>query len=628
MNTSTSTQKRALTDQIPPDVNDTYVSGDGSGLGRKIVGLTKSANPTLAAILSTSSAQSIVTGAVRLCKAINDIKNLQGKELAYKTTDVSKHVLVGLNTTLAVVEVTSGVVGTVGAGFTMAALQTATKAAVVVAPILGKIGGGVGLALYTIMAIPHAIKAVKTLILVKQLGLQKTEDLQSFYEEHKDALNEVAPKAFNAIKNNSITPEDVKNLIKEARGNAVLSILVIAACVISILGVALGLALSAGPGLIVAAVVSLIATLSMTGIDGYSMIQSLREKTRLSDKDLIVKIVIIALAAVTLVLAVYFAPTLALAALGGIIGGIMIAVPMTSIIVLKIKEEHAKKITENAKYGNTKKEQKEKVVAEAEAEAAENARGKAQNAAQEARNNAQYGAQEAREEAKSAHTKWFLTGGREGEEYRNYTKLCKISEEKAKYAALITGKSEEDAIKEHRQFFVSNVNILWTEKTKAVEAAAAEAAAAEAAAAAAEARLEEVVEINAGLKGYCIDYKDNFNNDEVIDDNWNENLRLMEAFNNALPFNKKIFSRAEVQTRLLANTRVSVYRTTEEGGKGTKALFKERINSLEGIEIDTFSLSAEFFQEAKQLDPTLLKLLPVRKIKIGKKIYSLKKYIV
>ena len=346
------------------DVKDpVYFAGDPATWVRRVRNLIPGANPIVSATLATTNIQSVVTGVVRLWEVIGTAIKLNKKpeekrdetssvkENSLKVTSATQHLFVVLNAGQAVAEVSGGVVGTVWSGLSIAALATTSKTVAVAAQSVGTASSGLGLALYLFMAIPQGIKAAKALKLVKDLNeLEKhgtsVDSLQTIYETRPNDLKLAAPKVFAMIaeKNGSVSKADVEAVIKEARATAVFSIVVISACVISILATALGLAFTAGPGVIVAAVGCLIATLAMSGIDCYAMITYLKETSALSTKDLVVKVITIILAIATLAVTVAFAPTLALQVLGGIVGAIMIAIPIISIAVVKEKERKAAKL--------------------------------------------------------------------------------------------------------------------------------------------------------------------------------------------------------------------------------------------------------------------------------------------
>ncbi len=345
-----------------PDPNTSYFTADGAFLGKRINGVIPTPSPILAATLSTINTQSILTGILRLWSLIVAVKEVNAKpkvdskdetsmrKTASKITDTTQNVRLALVAGQTAAEIGGGVVGTIYAGFSIAAITTASKTAAVAAQSLGQASSGLGLALYTFMAIIGGVKAAKALKIVNDKGLKDgltaVPTLQKLYETQSADLKLVAPKVFAAIEKNNglVCRADIKAVIKEAKGTATLSIVVISACVLSIVATALGLAFSAGPLVIVTAIISLIAGLTMTSIDGYSMINYLKETSHLSKKDLVVKIIVIILAAITLAVTIAFTAAVALKVIGVIIGIIMIAIPIISIAVLKAKEERSKKL--------------------------------------------------------------------------------------------------------------------------------------------------------------------------------------------------------------------------------------------------------------------------------------------
>lgn len=341
--------------------NVTYASGDVISIGRKgaNVAVLGGLSPVLSSAMSTANSMTILTGVIRLLGHLKGLgKKPKGENptetLNKKTTEVGQKAITGLGIALSGVEMASGAVSTASSITSLVAIKTAAKAAVAALPALSGASSGIGVALYTFMAAPHAIKVARGLEVLEKI--KTLGGLEKLKTENPELLKLVAPS-------HGLTG-DLEEVKKEIQGNSVFSVLLISTCILCIVGTALGLAFAAGPGLIVACVVGLVATLAMSGIDGYCMVQALKNTSKLHKKDLIIKIITIALALTTLAISVVFAPTLALQILAGVVGAIMVAVPITSIALLKAKEEkvkaaHQKKIEQqrsNEAFEQTKKE--------------------------------------------------------------------------------------------------------------------------------------------------------------------------------------------------------------------------------------------------------------------------------
>ena len=94
--------------------------------------------------------------------------------------------------------------------------------------------------------------------------------------------------------------------------------------------------------MIVGSVFGAVVLLTITAVDIKSWISALKEAKGLNDKELAINIVSIVIGIISLVVAVFFAPTLLLQVISGLLCVIPIAIPVFNLIYLKVKEDSYK----------------------------------------------------------------------------------------------------------------------------------------------------------------------------------------------------------------------------------------------------------------------------------------------
>jgi hypothetical protein len=233
-------------------------------------------------------------------------------------------------------------------GFT----TTLSNILTIVIDVLKKIGGvvvesakyikttvsGVSCFLYALTAVPKVIQAVNCFTIIGGLE-NKSTTLVELYNNKPNELKLAAPGVFARLeKSEMITECLVKSAVEECKGNGVLSIVTVALSVIAIVATILVTVFTAGSGLIVGAVIGTVVSLVVTAVDIKTWVTALKEAKGLTNTDLVVSILSIALGVISLVLTVVFAPTLILAIVGGLLCSLMIAIPLINIVYLKVKE--------------------------------------------------------------------------------------------------------------------------------------------------------------------------------------------------------------------------------------------------------------------------------------------------
>jgi hypothetical protein len=237
------------------------------------------------------------------------------------------------------------------------AVSTAVKANAAAASsgILG-VRSGVS-SLFTALLLIPVCKAIdfrrKILDTLKNDAIPKKVDMED--------LKSVAPEAYKKLRLEGKDYSEVSrvgkiDLIKEIEKSQAENALALTTLLVLLVGAVLGAVFTAGAGALAAAIVGLIGSLGSAASDTLSMVGALKKAKSMSNTELVIKSIMVVLAVVSLVLSVVFAPTLALAIAAGVVGVILVAIPLISIIVVKANEAKAK---EEAKAEKEAKEREE-----------------------------------------------------------------------------------------------------------------------------------------------------------------------------------------------------------------------------------------------------------------------------
>ena len=117
---------------------------------------------------------------------------------------------------------------------------------------------------------------------------------------------------------------------------------VIGICTASIVAGVVGIVCTGGLGLLI---YNAVATIAMTGLDFYSLIQHLKQTHEFTKAELVRNILLIIAAGMATILAVYFAPTVAIGVASAVIGALIIAPPAMSVGWQTYKEHNPPKKT-------------------------------------------------------------------------------------------------------------------------------------------------------------------------------------------------------------------------------------------------------------------------------------------
>lgn len=276
----------------------------------------------------------MVLGPLRVCDLIVLLPNQKG---------VGKN-LVYLDITREVARFFSGVISTLSTIMMIVidAIKTIGPMIIEAAKHIKTTASGVACLLYALTAIPKVIKAVHCLTILNKLEKNLTT-LDKIYAENPNELKVAAPEIYARLqKNEAIDPSLINQAMKECKENGILSIVTVCLSVIAIVATILVAVFTGGIGLVIGAVIGAVVLLTITAVDIKSWISALKDAKGLNDKELAVNIVSIVIGIVSLVVAVFFAPTLLLQVIGGLLCAIPIAIPIFNLIYLKVKESQKK----------------------------------------------------------------------------------------------------------------------------------------------------------------------------------------------------------------------------------------------------------------------------------------------
>ena len=319
--------------QKPPSVAlpGTDVAQDTTAIGFTAVGaIPGGATTAFNATGKLNSAAEIFQGIFRIIHLapILILKNGVGRDV------------IGLEIAREVTRVISGFTSTLSNILTIViGVLTKIGAVVVEAAKYIKITvSGVSCFLYALTAVPKVIQAVNCFSIMKKLE-NNPPSLKELFNSKPNELKLAAPEVFAKIeKGQKITLDLVNLAVKECKENGVLSIVTVALSVVAIVATILLTVFTGGAGFIAGAVIGTIVSLVVTAVDIKTWVTALKEAKGLSNTDLVVSVLSIALGIISLVLTVVFAPTLILAIVGGLLCSLMIAIPLINIIYLKSKE--------------------------------------------------------------------------------------------------------------------------------------------------------------------------------------------------------------------------------------------------------------------------------------------------
>ena len=265
---------------------------------------------------------SIYTGVIGAEMGILRIHH--GATMPTKTEE--QKALKGIVLSAGVAQVTAGVIKTSGNVLTIAGakvISTAAKTSITAAASTTlKIGGGLSTAYLALIMVPVCMGIDKTRVMLEKLKKDDTSiDMKK--------LHALAPKTFEnlSLENKSyieLSEVQKKEIIKELEASQVENGVVLSILLLTLIGAVLGIVFTGGTGAIIASIVGTVAGIAMAGNDTSSMIKALQNaKSKMSDLELVIKIITVILGVVSLVLAVYYAPTVALAIASGTVGALL-----------------------------------------------------------------------------------------------------------------------------------------------------------------------------------------------------------------------------------------------------------------------------------------------------------------
>jgi hypothetical protein len=283
-------------------------------------------NNSLVSMKIFSGALSVQSGTLQLITSLSD-------KASTKPQKIEK----AANLTISLSKMGSGLAKVVANALSLSSsfVVTAVKTNLLaVSKILGKVSNSFILFYLTINLVQTAIKKDSLRNLIKELnGL---EDFKTFDFER---IKSLAPKALAKNQTCKLDNQKLKQeIIKELQATILKSDISLVTCILSLITTIIGFAVSLNIGLIISAIIGAASSVISAVSDINTGIKSLKKAEGMSKVELILKINMIAFSFISLVLSVIFAPTIPLAILAGLVGVLVMSVPVTSIVLLKIKE--------------------------------------------------------------------------------------------------------------------------------------------------------------------------------------------------------------------------------------------------------------------------------------------------
>ena len=319
---------------------------NASDLGRDAVSRMADSSGVNASMVSTTMG---FAGTAELIPAV--MRVVEGVKLAKttkKTGDTAGQVFAGIG-------VARGIATTAKIGMDVSVgatkiVELTGKVAAVASPVLSQAAGGVTILNTLTKVVPLLMKLHQSRIIKAAIKKHGKAGLAMIFETKPHDLKRIAPKTYEKLRNgalftDSLVTEALKEIRKTELWYGIGSSIFIAAIIATIASIVF----TAGSSLVVASIIGLVVAVLATGFDFSLLVKALKNTNFLSKKDLAVKIIAIIIGVAVIAASIALAPTAAIAIASAVVGVVMLAAPIGSIIYLKMKEARLQEEEEKRK---------------------------------------------------------------------------------------------------------------------------------------------------------------------------------------------------------------------------------------------------------------------------------------
>lgn len=234
----------------------------------------------------------------------------------------------------------SGGTSTFQAGFSLAAISNASNVVTRGLATLKAISGPVGGILLSATVIPRCIELNKMNLIRNTIKYNGLKGLNELFLKNPGAIELALPDVYKKLKLDvKFTDKDLEEIAKGLDESIKMTSIRIVVGAITLLLTILGAVLTSGAAPMIILVAGLVISLVSGGLDLKAVIDMLKKAVKLTEKDKVIQVITITLAAVSAVVATIFAPTIGLKIAALAVGGFMTLIPVASLIGLSIKEE-------------------------------------------------------------------------------------------------------------------------------------------------------------------------------------------------------------------------------------------------------------------------------------------------
>ncbi len=269
-------------------------------------------------------------------------------ELAKKSDTHTARGVHAMKASRGILNVLGGVTSTLQAGFSLGAISNTSSAITNGLAALKSVSGPLGSIFLSALVVPRCIEINKAILIQKTIKDKGLDGFKQLYETNPGAIELALPDVYKKLKKGEeITVKDLYEISKGLNESIKMNLVRVIVSSVALLLSVLGAVLTSGVAPLAILIAGLVVNLIIGALDVKSIIEMLKKAVKLTNKDIIIKVITIVLALTAAVVAAVFAPSVGLQIAAGVVGGVMALIPVVSLAAVSIKvkrlEEERKK---------------------------------------------------------------------------------------------------------------------------------------------------------------------------------------------------------------------------------------------------------------------------------------------
>ena len=231
-----------------------------------------------------------------------------------------------------------GVTSTLQAGFSLGAISNTSAAITHGLAALKAASGPLGGIFLSALIIPRCIELNKELLIQKAIKDHGKNGLMDLFNQNPGAIELALPVVYKKLKEGEeITEKEFGEISKGLNESVKMNITRLVLNSVTLLLTVLGAVLTSGIAPLAFLIVGLAVSLITGVVDIKSIIEMLKKAVKLTNKDIVIKVLMIVLALTAAVVSAVLAPSLGLQIAAGVVGGVLALIPVVSLAAVSIK---------------------------------------------------------------------------------------------------------------------------------------------------------------------------------------------------------------------------------------------------------------------------------------------------